>query len=142
MVGSAGSGKPPHEIIAIGEKTQFGKDGGKSASEAGRKSPGGQSVRLALRRLMLAEVDVSKPMDARQLAKIFGNKGTIITAAQACALRKYQQAMQNWKAMDSLIDSVDGKAVQPVANATVTLADLVTASYNPEVLEKANAEEE
>lgn len=126
-------------IAKHGESTRFGSKGGPDPSAAGKasqaKAGNPSSIRSSLRRLMAAEVDFTKPIDPSDIVKMFGKNGMKVTLAQACAIRKVQQAMGNWKAMDSLTDQVDGKQVQATVEAKTTMADLLAASFDATFLE-------
>lgn len=116
---------------------RFGQKDGNDPKEAKAKQTaaglGNQhTIRNSLKRLACAEVDITKMPTAEDMAKMFGRDGTKVTMAQLAAIKKFQQAMGNWKAMDSLIDHVDGKQVERKVEATVSLADLVNRSYELE----------
>lgn len=123
------------DIALIGKAYQFGAEKGPDPTEAIKKRnekghPG--EIRVALKRLACAEIDITRTPTAEDMARIFGKGGTKVTMAQMAAIMKFQQAMKNYKAMDTLIDHVDGKQIERKVEATVTLADLVTRSYELE----------
>lgn len=124
------------DIAIIGKDTRFGSEKGPDPVEAqkAREAKGNPGeIRGALKRLACAEIDITRTPTAEDMARIFSkNGGTKITMAQMAAIMKFQQGLKNWKAMDSLIDHVDGKQIERKVEATVTLADLVTRSYELE----------
>lgn len=120
-------------IVEHGKATRFGAERGADPKEANKKlmdeigSPA--FVRPALRRLACAEFDIDKKLDSNTLTRVFAKEKAALTGAQILAIRKFQQGMANYKAMDTLIDSIDGKQIQKVAEAKVSLADLVAGSF-------------
>lgn len=131
------------DIALAGVNTRFGS-GGADPSAAAKKRNTEQnpsSIRLALQRIMATEIDITQPMTAEQIAKAFGRNGVKVSIAQAMAVRKVMQAHKEWKAMDSLIDHVDGKQVQAVVEAKVTIADILAASYDKKFLAEADDDE-
>ena len=124
-----------YNIAVLGADTRFGQPRGPDSAAAARKKNAEQhaaSIRLSLRRLMEFEIDMTKPVTQDVLAAAFGRDGRCLTLAQACAVRKVYQALNNPRAMDMLIEQIDGKQVQATAEAKVTLADLVNASVSLE----------
>lgn len=126
------SGKADHLV-----KYQFGKDGGNDPREAKQKqTEAGQgnqhSIRNSLRRLMTQDIDVTKTPTAKDMAKMFGRSGTKIKMHEMMAIASVQQALKNFKAMENVINNVDGKLVEKQMTTNVTLADLVTKSYEAE----------
>jgi hypothetical protein len=123
-------------LIENNKGTRFGTPG--AADQA--TLPKNTAIRAALRRIAAFEFDVDvleRGPKPSELMRIFTKGGRTITGAQLAAIKKYSQAFQNYKAMDTMIDQVDGKQVQTIAQAQVTLADLVNGSY-----EVGNAQEE
>lgn len=135
---------PHRQLIVYGEKTRFGaKDGpdpraAKAKQVEEDKCQNQHSIRGALKRLMVADFDISKPITPSDLVKKFGRDGALINGAQVAAMNKFMQAMKNWKAMDSLIDAVDGKQKQSVElEAKRSLGDIILESYQePEQVTK------
>lgn len=123
-------------ITVYGASTQFGKDGGPDASAAARKKnteQHAQNIRLALRRLAVADFDVSKPLTLDELVKKFGRDGTEISGAQMLAARKFLLALKgDARLLKQITDDIDGKQVQALVQAKTTLADLVNASVSLE----------
>ena len=125
------------DIAIIGKNTRFGSENGPDPKAAkAKQTEAGQgnqhSVRNALRRLAASDFVLGENMTPEVLVKKFGRNGVEISGAQMLAVRKFEQGMKNWKAMDSLIDAIDGKQVQKVVEAQATLADLVNHSYELE----------
>lgn len=127
------------EIAKLGEGTRFGAENGPDPKEAGQRAQrmhgAPHSVRIALRRLAAAEFDLEGPLTPQKLARVFGNTRGTMTGAQMAACKKFQQAMSNPKAMDSLIEHIDGKLVQKTVEAKVTLAEIIAKSYDDAYLE-------
>lgn len=120
------------QIAEYGKQTQFGSEGGPDPVEAGRK--GGYSkgsIRQSLRRIGAHEFEVGEdaPDFTQQMMKVFGGEKRM-TGSQLAAVKKFGQAMKNPKAMDTLIDNIDGKLVQKQVETKVSLEDLVNGSYD------------
>ncbi len=119
------------KIAALGASTRFGQPGGPDPGLMAReKNPA--HVRAVLRRLAACEIDITQPVTIELLSKMLRRDGSMLTGAEMLAVRKWQQAMTNWRAMDSLIDAIDGKQVQKQVEAQATLADLINRSYELE----------
>lgn len=121
---------PNPNIVDAGKSTRFGAEGGPDPSASGYKTMTTKNpsrVRAALQRIAAADFDISKPMNEKTIASVFGREGTL-TGAQIFAVQKAKQAMGNWKAMDSLIDAIDGKQVQKVIETKVTLEQILSRS--------------
>ncbi len=129
MTDEVKAGNP--NIAEYGKATRFGAGNDpKEAHKRMQEEVGNTTfVRPALRRLACAEFDVDKKMDANTLTRVFAKEKASLTGAQILAIRKFQHGLANYKAMDSLIDAIDGKQIQKVAEARVSLADLVAGSF-------------
>lgn len=92
-----------------------------------------REVRVALRRIAAHEFDFSdgaRPIQDQIKDDVFNRKK--MTGAQMFAAVRASQAMRNWKAMEGLINDIDGKLVEKRVEATVSYADLVNASLKLE----------
>src|SRR5436190_653334 len=120
------------QIAALGRYTQFGKERGHDPSAAACKKSReahAASVRLALRRLAIADFDISQPITLEELVTKFGREGMAISGAQMLAARKFLLALKgNVGLLQQVTDDIDGKQVQATVEARTTLADLVNAS--------------
>lgn len=100
----------------------FGQE--QSGAEAVRKR---WSIRMALRYLSKTQFDGEITLD--DLRNIFIKERGGITAAEIVACKRFMQSLDDWRAADGLIDHIDGKLVERKVEAQVSLADLVTKSY-------------
>lgn len=124
-------------IIEAGKATQFGSAGRPdTASCASEGAKLKNKIRPALRRLAAFEPGQARPT-VDDLAKAFGThkNSTNLTMAEIWALQKAMQASANWKAMDSLIDAVDGKQVDKKVSASVPLADILNGKADDQQIE-------
>lgn len=119
-------------IATLGANTRFGSAGGADPSAAASKrnteiNP--SSVRQKLRRLAVHVPGNARPT-ATDLARAFDKRGmTELSMAEIWALQRAQQAMGNYKAMDTLIDHIEGKLVNKQVEVNVdSYADLVMAA--------------
>lgn len=139
-MGVEDNGKSRNELMVINQRTRFGQEGGPDPSASAKKKNETQhtaSVRLTLRKLGMAKIDITKPITPETVAKAMGYRSAEdLTVIDLCSMMKLQQAMKNWKAMDTLIDHIDGKQVQKVVEAQVSLADLVNKSMDKEYLDQ------
>ncbi len=130
MAAPDGNNNNPN-IVEHGKSTRFGADGGANPSDAASFGNHRRAqVRSSLRRLMGHVTGTASP-SASDLAKGFGKGRRLdnLTVAEVMALHKVQQAMKNPKAMDTLIDHVDGKQVEKKLEAKVTLADIINGNF-------------
>lgn len=132
--------------MMLGTATQFGKERGPDPSAAATKKNNeqhAQSIRVALRRLATADFDITKPLTLEELVTKFGRDGTVITGAQMLAARKFLMALKgDVRLLQQVTDDIDGKQVQAVAEAKITLADLVAASYDKHILNQPIEDED
>lgn len=120
---------------------KFGSDGGPDPSAAAAKGNRSRAqIRQALRRLAAFQFDVTDnaPPLNDQMRDVFMRKG-YITGAEMAAIRKFTQAMKDYRAMENITNDVDGKQIERVVEAKVTLSDLVNGIYEPE---SSNSEDE
>lgn len=117
-------------INEYGKDMHFGQPNAPCPRAAQQRASEPWSIQKAVRRLMAAEFDISPdaPDLHKQMLEVFGGKNHI-TGAQYVAVTKFTQALKNPRAMETLIDRLEGKVVERKAEAQVTLADLVNASY-------------
>lgn len=95
-------------ISEAGKLTRFGQPRGPDPSGGGTRLPP-WSVRKQLRRLMARPVDTETPQSTEDVLKWLAGPQGFITEAMVLAVNRCQQAKQDWRAMKSLIDDVDGK---------------------------------
>lgn len=113
-----GDGNP--DIVKHAEGYRYGDPGGADPSESA-KSGKPWSIRNAVRRICAAEFDMSPdaPTVDEQIKKLFRGK---MTGGQIAAVRKFAQAMKDFRAMENLTNDVDGKLVE--RNETTLKGDL------------------
>lgn len=130
------TGNPDIQQHAIGHR--FGEAEGADPRAAQQKSKP-WSIRAMAKRICAAEFDVgpNAPSIEEQIKTLFGGK---MTGGQLAAVRKFAQAMKDPRAMDTLIDNVDGKLIEKKIEATATLADIVGKSYDGEFLNGSSEE--
>lgn len=120
-------------IIDHGRNTRFGQKNGADPRDARAKQVNPSSIRTALRRLMARQIDVNVDykkeltLDAR--LKFLADKNGDVTEAMIVAAIAITQAVQSPKAMQHLIDQVDGKLIEKQAQTIISLADLVAGSF-------------
>lgn len=123
-------------IVEYGKGTHFGKEGAADAQAAQAKSrvtmKENSSIRRMVKRIAAHEFDVSEgaPPISDQIKAIFGKRK--MTGAQMFAATRAAQAMKNYKAMQNLVEDVDGKLIEKKVEATVNYADLVSGSLQLE----------
>lgn len=109
---------------------RFGEAGGADPREARAKASPAWCVRGALRRIAACpELNLDRGAGSlmQQIrTKVFKGK---MNGGEILAAQKFIQAMQNYKAMESVTNDISGKQVERVLEAKVTLADLVNGSY-------------
>ena len=119
------------DIVEHGKSTQFGQPGGADPREARAAVVNNPScVRQKLKRLAVY-VPGKEQATPNDLAKAFGKdkKLTNLSMAEIWAVRRAQQAMGNYKAMDTMIDSISGKLVTKQVELQVdSYAELVMAA--------------
>ena len=109
------------ELAEHGKTTRFGQPNGPDPVEAQKTSSKPWSIRNSIRRMSAMAFDDFKDMVSRPES---------LTVAQTIAAVKIQKAIKGEiRAMQQLEESVDGKVTDKIAEAQVTLADLVTGSF-------------
>lgn len=123
------------DIAKLGKK--FGDDRPDTVEQAIKGGEAKHAIRAKLRKLACHEVELDTETGAAptlaDIAKAWGReaKGTKIklNMAEVWALQKSKQAMSDPKAMDKLIEHVDGKQTETLVHKGVeTYADLVNAA--------------
>jgi hypothetical protein len=124
----------PTPVARLGGKT-FGKDGGADPKEAHAKSREKMkenfSIRQAMRRIAAHRFDTSedaKTLDKQLKQDIFPR--ATMTGAQVAAIARFTQAMKNYKAMQAVVEDIDGKLIEKKVEAKVGYAELVAGSMD------------
>lgn len=125
----------PNPIVHL-EGKRFGEEGGGDPREAQAKSrekmKENASVRRMVRRIAEHEFDFgdgAKPIPD-QIKDVFGSRR--MTGAQVLAAARFAQGMKNYKAMQGLVEDIDGKLIEKKAEAKVGYAELVSGSLDME----------
>lgn len=120
------AGNPNIAQCAIGYR--FGEPGGADPSEASKMGARPYEIRRALKKIARTIFDVTEgaPTFEKQVRDIFGGE---MSGAELAAVRKFMQAMKDYRAMENLTNDIDGKLVERRIESRVTLAELVTGSY-------------
>lgn len=130
-------GNPNPNIAELGKKTHFGSG---QDPNAYRNKTKPWEIRNALRRLMLLEINPGENVTLDKLCEVFGGKDRI-SLAQLAACKKYQQALQHGKFMDTLIEHVDGPQVQMKMEANVSLAEMIVEAQRGRITNQQPGEE-
>lgn len=115
--------------------SRFGEEGGADARAAQAKSRAkmieNNSVRRMVNRIAAHEFDTGPdaPPIQDQIRGIFGRK---MTGAQMMAAARVAQGMKNYKAMQNIVEDIDGKLIEKKVEAQVSYADLVAGSLDRE----------
>lgn len=124
-------------LTELTKKYGFGAEGGADPSAAAKKGVATRvangSIRRYLKQLMHyplnPDVDIRAQVTSSKLLWYLGYDGSRPTLAALAAIQYYQHAVQNGKIMTSLIDQVDGKQIERVVEAKISLAELVAGSF-------------
>lgn len=112
------------EIAKLGEATRFGSEKGFDPSNAGVISGRmRETIRPALRRLSRAELGTNPTVE--KLCAHLGRNPDTLLGGELLAIKNFIQAMNNYKAMEKIIDNIDGKQVERKVESKVTLAQLL-----------------
>jgi hypothetical protein len=116
-----------------GAATRFGQPDGPDPRGGGNR-PAPWSIRHNLRRLMNYPLEGSAlPSTDDLLRWLSGPNGQQATLAMLMAVRRYQQAMQIWQAMNALTDDVDGKQADKQITSTVPFSEIVRQSLHDDL---------
>jgi hypothetical protein len=115
-------------LVQDGAATRFGQPGGPDPRGDGSRSAP-WSIRQNLRRLMNYPLNGSGLPSTEDLLRwLAGPNGQQATLAMLMAVRRYQQAMQSWQAMNALIDDVDGKQADKQITSRIPFSEIVRQS--------------
>lgn len=133
--GNAGNPNGHPDIKQIGMNSRFGAEGGADPREAAKKRKiSWRSVRRATQRIAGLEFTEESKPTAATITRMMGKPGTI-TGAQIAAIRLFELVSKgNLKAIKEFTEQVDGKLVQKSIQASATLAEIVSKSYDPQFL--------
>lgn len=117
-------------LVQDGAATRFGQAGGPDPRGDGNR-PAPWSIRHNLRRLMNYPLAGSALPSTEDLLRwLAGPNGQQATLAMLMAVRRYQQAMQSWQAMNALTDDVDGKQADKQITSTMPFSEIVRQSLH------------
>jgi hypothetical protein len=123
----------PNPVTRFKGRT-FGGDGAdpkEAQAKSREKMKENNSVRQAMRRIACHQFDTSE--DAKPLLKqiqqdIFPRR--TMTGAQLAAITRFTQALKNWKAMQNVVEDIDGKLIEKKVEAKIGYAELVAGSMD------------
>lgn len=126
--------KPLNPIVRLQGAGFHSTNDPKEAQAKGVKNRNeNREVRASLRRIAAHEFDFSegaKPIQDQIKNDVFKSKK--MTGAQFFAAVRASQTLKNWKAMEGMINDIDGKLVEKRVEAQVSYADLVNQSLQLE----------